>query len=131
VEIGAFILMMLLFRFLKDITLSYGAMFLNMLDIFSVREMLGLSRRPRLFGNIISDLTNTMAYFWTAMFVFSIVISMDSGFSEVTGGNKTFNPAENLLIWSSFIRNGIGGANAAKVCTNLRTAGASIPLQRS
>ena len=119
VEIGSFILTVLLFRLLRDVTLSYGVMFVDMLDIFSFREMLGLPRRPRRFGNMISDLANTMAYFWTAMFVFSIVISMDSGFSEITGGDKAFNPAESLLIWSSFIRNGIGTASSAKVCTNL------------
>jgi hypothetical protein len=51
---------------------------------------------------------------------FFLVIFVDSGFSGSVAGSKPFNPAERLLIWSTFIPNDLGLVGAKRVCTNLK-----------
>ena len=107
-EIAAFLWLCAMARISKELFAGYGEMFWRMLDIFSIREMLGLPIRPRKFGSSVSLLANFFAYIWAGFFIFLIVLFLDSGFSGFVTGVRPFNLTEEFLIWSSFIPNDVG-----------------------
>jgi hypothetical protein len=120
-EIGAIMLLVAMLQQSKAYLTSIAEMLWRMLDIFSLREILGFpTRQPwtfQMFLEGIRKIASFLAYVCGGFFILSIGLFVASGFEEL--GGKPFNPTEALLVWSSFIQNDLGLAGSDRVCINL------------
>jgi len=102
----------------QQIKFSVQAQWEFLLSMFRVREVLDLPRKPSTFRSFPSKLTRVAAPLWISAFIMvDIMPFFDTGFAEF--GGKRFNPAEVLLLWTSFIPNDLGLAGLDRICTNL------------
>ena len=92
----------------------WGGMLLSILDVLSIREMLGLQTRP-LTPRF--SLTRFSAYTYAGGFIFALLLFPDDGITVF--GLKRFDPTEELILLSSFIRNDRFLAGSDRVCISL------------
>jgi hypothetical protein len=111
--IGAILYVISMAQFFWSNLRVWGRMF-SIFDIFSIREMFGLPTRPRTPR---FSLTRLFAYMWAGVFMFELLLFPDDGITVF--GLKRFDPTEELLLLSSFIRNDRFLAGSDLVCISL------------